>query len=57
MAVADSLRVNEGRQYDDSLALAEAYSTLGRCRLVYPNDYARACYYKEDSHMGVFFLV
>ncbi len=45
VAVADSLRMNEGRQYDDSLALAEAYSTLGRCRLVYPDDYARACYY------------
>lgn len=45
VAVADSLRVNEGRQYDDSLALAEAYGTLGRWRLVYPDDYARACYY------------
>jgi len=45
VAVADSLRMNEGKLYDDSLALAEAYSTLGRCRLVYPDDYARACYY------------
>ena len=45
VSVADSLRMNECRQYDDSLALAEAYSTLGRCRLVYPDDYARACYY------------
>ena len=45
LAVADSLRVNEGRLYDDSLALAEAYSTLGHWRLIYPNAYARACYY------------
>ena len=45
LAVADSLRVNEGRLYDDSLALAEAYSTFGHWRLIYPDDYARACYY------------
>lgn len=45
IAVADSLRVNEGRLYDDSLALAEAYTTFGRRKFVYPNDYARACYY------------
>ena len=44
-AVADSLRVNEGRLYDDSLALAEAFATTGRWRYIYPNDYARACYY------------
>ena len=43
--VADSLRVNEGRLYDDSLALAEAYTLLGHWRLIYPDDYARACYY------------
>lgn len=43
--MADSLRVNEGVTCDDSLALAEAYFTLGRWRLVYPNAYARACYY------------
>ena len=43
--VADSLRVNEGRLYDDSLALAEAYMLLGHWRLIYPDDYARACYY------------
>ena len=41
---ADSLRVNEGRLYDDSLALAEAYTLLGHWRLIYPDDYARACY-------------
>ena len=38
--VADSLRVNEGRLYD-----AEAYTLLGHWRLIYPDDYARACYY------------
>ena len=43
--VADSLRVNEGRLYDDSLALAEAYTLLGHWRLIYPDAYARACYY------------
>ena len=45
VAQADSLRVNEGRLYDDSLALAEAYTLLGHWRLIYPDDYARACYY------------
>jgi len=45
LAVADSLRVNEGVAYDDSLALAEAYEVFGRYRLVCPDDYARACYY------------
>ena len=45
LAVADSLRVNEGRLYDDSLALAEAYTLLGHWQLIYPDDYARACYY------------
>ena len=45
VALADSLRVNEGATCDDSLALAEAYSTLGHWRLIYPNAYARACYY------------
>ena len=45
VATADSLRVNEGRLYDDSLALAEAYVTTGKWRYIYPNDYARACYY------------
>lgn len=45
VATADSMRVNEGRLYDDSLALAEAYVTTGKWRYIYPNDYARACYY------------
>lgn len=45
VALADSLRVNERITYDNSLALAEAYSTLEHWRLIYANDYARACYY------------
>ena len=45
LAAADSVRVNEHRLYDDSLALAEAYVTTGKWRYIYPNDYARACYY------------
>ena len=45
LAAADSMRVNEGRLYDDSLALVEAYATTGKWRYIYPNDYARACYY------------
>ena len=43
--VADSLRVNEGVTCDDSLALANAYTTFGHWRLIYPDDYARSCYY------------
>ena len=58
VAVADSLRVNHGVAYangvpannvqrgvGDSLALADAYATLGHWSLIYPDDYARACYY------------
>ena len=45
LAAAESMRVNEGRLYDDSLALAEAYATTGKWRYIYPNEYARACYY------------
>ena len=45
IAVADSLRVNEGVTCDDSLALANAYTTFGHWRLIYPDDYARSCYY------------
>ena len=58
LAAADSMRVNEGVAYangvpannvqrgvGDSLALAEAYVTTGKWRYIYPNDYARACYY------------
>ena len=45
LAAADSMRVNEHRLYDDSLALTEAYVTTGKWRYIYPNDYARACYY------------
>ena len=45
VATADSLRVHHGVAYDDSVALADAYATLGSWRLIYPDDYARACYY------------
>ncbi len=45
VATADSLRVNHRVAYDDSLALADAYPALGNWRLIYPDDYARACYY------------
>ena len=58
LAAADSLRVNHGVAYangvpannvqrgvGDSLALAEAYTLLGHWRLIYPDDYARACYF------------
>ena len=45
VAMADSLRVNHGVAYDDSLALADAYITFENRRLIYPDDYARACYY------------
>ena len=45
VAQADSLRVNHSVTYDDSLAMADAYAVLGKWRLIYPDDYARACYY------------
>ena len=58
LAAADSMRVNEGVAYangvpannvqrgvGDSLALADAYITFENRRLIYPDDYARACYY------------
>lgn len=44
LAVADSLR-SEGQSYGDSMVLAQAVSDLRTCRLIYPNDYARACYH------------
>ncbi len=58
VATADSLRVNRSVAYGngvptsnmqrgvgDSIALAQAYQTFGRVQHIYPNDYARACYY------------
>ena len=45
IASADSLRVYQGVTYDDSIALAQAYTTFGRVQHIYPNEYARACYY------------
>ena len=44
VAEADSLRA-EGRMYDDSLALAQAYGTLGHWQWFYADDYAHACYH------------
>lgn len=44
VAQADSLRA-EGRMYDDSLALAQAYGTLGQWQWFYADDYAHACYH------------
>jgi tetratricopeptide (TPR) repeat protein len=58
VATADSLRMHRGVAYGngvptsnmqrgvgDSIALAQAYTTFGRVQHIYPNDYARACYY------------
>ena len=47
IAVADSLRVNEGVAYDDSLALAEAVAVFDTWwhRTFHPADYAKANYY------------
>ena len=41
---ADSLRA-EGRMYDDSLALAQAYGTLGQWSWFHADEYAHACYH------------
>lgn len=35
----------EGRMYDDSLALAQAYGTLGHWQWFYADEYAHACYH------------
>lgn len=44
VAEADSMRA-EGRMYDDSLALAQAYGTLGHWQWFYADEYAHACYH------------
>ena len=41
---ADSLW-NAGQTYNDSLALAQAYKTLGYWRWFYPDNYVHACYH------------
>ena len=41
---ADSLW-NAGQTYNDSLALAQAYRTLGYWRWFYPDNYVHACYH------------
>ncbi len=47
LAVADSMRVNHGVAYDDSLALAEAVAMVDTWwhRTFHPADYAKANYY------------
>ena len=44
VATADSLRA-EGQLYTDSVRLAEAYGTLDKWQVLYPDDYAHACYH------------
>ncbi len=48
VAHADSLReahLYAQNEYDDSLSLAQAYSTLSDWQCVFPDDYAHACYH------------
>ncbi len=48
IAHADSLReahLYAQNEYDDSLSLAQAYSTLSDWQCVFPDDYAHACYH------------
>jgi len=44
VAQADSMRA-EGRMYDDSLALAQAYGTLEQWSWFHADEYAHACYH------------
>jgi len=44
VAQADSLRA-EGRLYDDSVRLSEAYETLGRWQWRHADSYVHACYH------------
>ena len=34
-----------GQSYSDSTRLAQAYETLGKWRVIYPDEYAHACYH------------
>ena len=34
-----------GQSYSDSTRLAQAYATLGQWRVIYPDEYAHACYH------------
>ena len=48
VAYADSMReahLYAQNEYDDSLSLAQAYSTLSDWQCVFPDDYAHACYH------------
>ena len=60
VAHADSLReahLYAQNEYDDSLSLAQAYSTLSDWQCVFPDDYAHACYHygrmlrAKDNHV------
>ena len=60
VAHADSLReahLYAQNEYDDSLSLAQAYSTLSDWQCVFPDDYAHACYHygrllrTKDNHV------
>ena len=44
IVLADSMRV-EGMMYNDSVRLAKAYETLGRWSILFPTDFAHACYH------------
>ena len=60
IAHADSLReahLYAQNEYDDSISLAQAYSTLSDWQCVFPDDYAHACYHygrllrAKDNHV------
>ena len=60
VAHADSLReahLYAQNEYDDSISLAQAYSTLSDWQCVFPDDYAHACYHygrllrAKDNHV------
>ena len=45
VAVAEAMRLGEGKIYSDSTKLAETVNALKPFRWIYPTDYARANYY------------
>ena len=54
VAEADSLRA-EGKMYEDSAQLAQAYETFGKWKWFYADEYAHACYHygrilREKEH-------
>ena len=45
----------EGKAYEDSVSLAQAYTELNKWKYLFPTDYVRACYYygrwlRENEH-------